>query len=95
MKKCWSIVEKPNRVKNIPPYCEIVECVDEISGEKYWQIMPNANELIEDSYYGYVKYYDSCEDNYRGYVINITDHGNISLLFRFKNGNTREVWSMV
>lgn len=90
MKKCWDYVKYPDRIRNMPPYTMFLETDD---GD--FQIVPDVNDLITDSYYGYVEYWDECADDYRGYVISVTDHGNISLLFRYKNGNTKEIWSVV
>lgn len=95
MKKCWSIVKRHNKLKNLPPYTRTEEFVDEITGESYWQIVPETNDLFFDIGDGYVKELDRCDDDYRGYAVIISDHGNITLVFRYKNGNTKEIWSMV
>lgn len=34
-------------------------------------------------------------DGYRRLVYHVNDHGNISLVKHFKNGNCREIWSFV
>lgn len=91
--KCWSTVANPGRIKNLPPYCFIERCTDEISQEVYYQIVPNVDSLYLDIRDGEVFNYDECPNDYRGLVVYISDHGNVSLLFRFKNGNTREIWS--
>lgn len=37
----------------------------------------------------------SVPENYRGLVLEVNDHGNVTLYMQFKNGNRREIASRV
>lgn len=87
MKKCWEYVKYPSRVK-LPPYTLLVQTEDG------WQIQPDKDLFEQDYIDGILPDWETAI-NYRGLCYSITDHGNLSLLFAFKNGNAREVWSLV
>lgn len=60
------------------------ELLNAISDYKYGEFDGEAvNDLSE------------IPEGYRGLVLHVNDHGNITLLKSFKNGNTHEVWGMV
>ncbi len=87
MKKCWQYIKYPNRVK-LPPYTSLFKTQDG------WQIQPDDFSLLEDAADGVLPNWEKVE-NYRGLCYWISDHGNLSLLFSFKNGNARKIWGLV
>ncbi len=90
-KTCWSYVNRPNAVKNLPS-CTKVAVNDQWGS---FQIIPDFDALKWEIDEGFVVNIDDVSENYRGLCVSVSDHGNVSLLMRFKNGNTREVWGMV
>jgi hypothetical protein len=68
-------------------YCELV---DDLNG--WQQIVPNMSEVELAMRDNDLPNIDNVASDYRGLCVNVSDHGNVSLLMRFKNGNTREVW---
>jgi hypothetical protein len=57
------------------------------------------HEMIQENVYeGYLlRVFDlnDIPDGFRGLVLEINDHGNMTLWNHFKNGNNREIWSVV
>ncbi len=87
--RTWSYVDRPNAVKNLPPYTYL----NFNNGE--CQIVPDAGSLELEMQEGDMPNIEKVSDNYRGLCVSVSDHGNVSLLYHFKNGNTREVWGAV
>jgi hypothetical protein len=85
--KTWQYTKRPQSVKNLPMYCELA---DDLNG--WQQVVPNMSEVEWAMRDGDLPNIDNVADDYRGLCVSVSDHGNVSLLMRFKNGNTREVW---
>ena len=89
--KPWQHVRNVNSIQNLPPFCNICEDV----GDNYHYIIPDI-ELVEYAFTdNELPALELVDDNYRGLCIEVDDHGNCSLLMRFKNGNTRTIWGAV
>lgn len=86
---CWSYVSRPGAVRNLPPYTMVESCDDG------FQVVPDVDSLLADVSSGDVPYWDDCGAGYRGLAVNVTDHGNVSLIRVFANGNVRGVWGVV
>lgn len=81
----WQYVRNVASIRNLPPYCEIS---DDFDGNPI--VTPNKWDALSDC-----PNIDDVPDNFRGFVVSVSDHGNVSLLMRFRNGNTREIWGVV
>lgn len=93
MKKCWDIVKYPDRVI-CPPYTMIEE-IYLVTEEHHFMIVPDLYSLHNDADDNTLKQYEFVADDYRGLCFEVNDHGNITLWYKFKNGNRREIWSCV
>jgi hypothetical protein len=56
------------------------------------RIVPDVHAALEE-----LPALSDVEDDatFRGWCVDVNDHGNIMLLMKYKNGNRREIWSVV
>lgn len=76
----------------LPPYTYLGN--QEGDGACYG-LWADVDQVLEEVRSGEIPQLDNVEDDYVGYVVNITDHGNVSLLHHRKGGETQEIWGVV
>ncbi|MFA6016453.1 MAG: hypothetical protein WC742_15450 [Gallionellaceae bacterium] len=77
-------------------YCELADTPKTRLVEPGWQqVVPNMSEVEWAMQDGDLPNVDNVAENYRGLCVSVSDHGNVSLLMRYRNGNTREIWGCV
>lgn len=79
-----------------PPYCYFGASEGDGSDYGFW---PSIESLEEDARYkeGVIKVADTSEvpDDWRDYVMHVSDHGNVTLYEIVDSGNLEEIWSVV
>ncbi len=82
--KTWQYTRRPTTIKNLPFFTYFV------TDGKESQLVPDVESALDE-----LPNIDVVAEDYRGLCVCVSDHGNVSLLMRFKNGNTREMWGCV
>lgn len=75
----------------LPPYTQF-GCMD--GDGACYGVWIDHESLQMDIHDGDIKQLDDVDDDYVGTVINVTDHGNMSLL-NYNKGATEELWAIV
>lgn len=75
-----------------PPYVIFGAHPDDGADYGYWPQIDAIEEAVRD---GEVANADDLQDNYRGLVVSISDHGNVELYDRTARNTWREIWSCV
>lgn len=79
-----------------PPYCYFGASEGDGADYGFW---PSIESLEEDARYkeGVIKVADTSEvpDDWRDYVMHVSDHGNVTLYEIVDSGNLEEIWSVV
>jgi hypothetical protein len=89
--RAWAVVTRPGAVQHLPPFC-YVGAQEDADG---LIVTPDVADVLQAVQDGDIPSVDNCDPRYRGLAVSISDHGNVTLLYRFRNGNTREVWGVV
>lgn len=76
----------------LPPYTYLGN--QEGDGACYG-LWADVEQVLEEVRHGEIPQLDDVDDDYAGYVVNITDHGNVSLIHHSKGGETQEIWGVV
>lgn len=94
--RAWQCVRNAASIRNMPPYTYIYR--DDKNPPHIEQfICPDVDAAQDAARDGELLVVDDLNDaeNYRGLVLEINDHGNATLYRSFRNGNLREIWSIV
>ena len=92
--KAWQYVRNVRSVRNLPPYTTI-EDTTFVGGKAAHMIFPDRGSVSFALQEGELEYTEFVEPDYRGLCVEVSDHGNITLYMRYKNGNKREIWGAV
>jgi hypothetical protein len=98
--RAWATVDRPQAVKNLPPYCYIasVGSFNDATVLDHYEVRPDVDAAllaVMDSDLPCTEQVEYQRPTYRGLLLDVNDHGNVTLLYRFANGNTREIWGVV
>ena len=96
--RAWAIIDRPQAIKNLPPYCYIGAEDDPTGCPGTLIVKPDVDDALLAVMDGDLPCKEQVEHQrptYRGLMLDVNDHGNVTLYYRFANGNTREIWSAV
>jgi hypothetical protein len=86
----WEMLEN-----HCPPYCYF----GSIEGDgACYGVWPSVDMILDDASNGEIRHIDKAEKGYRGYVVSISDHGNVTLYDRRAFGHgykDTKIWSIV